>query len=166
MSAPRQCAAGHPRYVVTIGVYPRDGETEDEAYAAWARRARRNPWCGHDLDECAEPTCDHSPPPDSAFAWSNWARCACGEVEFRRDSERLCIISDVSMDGMRATDGSDIGSRAKRDAYMKARGLAMAEDFSQTWADKPRRQAEEERRDLKQLTDTIGRVAHTQRGRR
>lgn len=114
----------------------------------------------------ALPACDHSPPPDSAFAWSLWARCACGEVEFRRDAERLQLITDVAMDGQRATDGTDIGSRRKRDAYMAARGLSMASDFQQHWADVPKRRAEEDRRELKQLTQDIGRLAHTQRSKR
>src|SRR5574343_368420 len=42
-------------------------------------------------------------------------------------------VTDLYMDGVRATDGTDIGSRAKRRAYMKAHGLADADDFKGVW---------------------------------
>lgn len=37
-------------------------------------------------------------------------------------------------DNMRATDGTDISSRTKRRAYMKANGLTDPSDFKETWA--------------------------------
>lgn len=43
-------------------------------------------------------------------------------------------VSDLYMDGVRATDGTDIGSRKKRREYMQARGLADADDFRGEWA--------------------------------
>lgn len=48
---------------------------------------------------------------------------------------RVSVMSDLYMDGVRATDGVDIGSRKKRRAYMKAMGLADADDFKNEWAD-------------------------------
>lgn len=66
----------------------------------------------------------------------------------------------------RATDGTPIDSRRKHDAYMKAHGLTMASDYAQSWAEIPKRRAEEERRELQQLTHDIGRIAHTQRSKR
>lgn len=41
---------------------------------------------------------------------------------------------DLYMDGVRATDGTDIGSKAKRREYMKRNNLADADDFKGTWA--------------------------------
>ena len=48
-------------------------------------------------------------------------------------------VTDLYMDGIRATDGTDIGSRAKRRAYMRANGLADAADYTQTWAQAEKR---------------------------
>lgn len=46
----------HPdRERKTIAIWPADGETRDEAYARWARKNGRNPWCYHPLGECPEP---------------------------------------------------------------------------------------------------------------
>ena len=42
-------------------------------------------------------------------------------------------VTDLYMDGVRSTDGVDIGSRKKRQAYMKANGLADTSDYTQTW---------------------------------
>lgn len=69
---------------------------------------------------------------------------------YRYDLEKKCLVelgedwtdaprtaapvTDLYMDGTRATDGTDIGSRAKRRNYMQANGLADADDFRQTWA--------------------------------
>lgn len=44
------------------------------------------------------------------------------------------LASERHYDGMRATDGSDISTRAKHRAYMKERGLTTVDDFSATWA--------------------------------
>lgn len=43
-------------------------------------------------------------------------------------------LTDLYMDGTRATDGTDIGSRTKRNAYMRENNLADAGDFKGTWA--------------------------------
>lgn len=54
--------------------------------------------------------------------------------DFQSHEERAPVYSDLYMDGVRATDGTDIGSRAKRRAYMQSRGLADASDYTETWA--------------------------------
>jgi hypothetical protein len=51
-------------------------------------------------------------------------------------AQRLAPVTDLYMDGARATDGTDIGSRAKRRAYMRAHNVADASDYTQTWAKK------------------------------
>jgi len=54
--------------------------------------------------------------------------------DFQAHEERAPVYVDLYMDGMRATDGTDIGSRAKRRQYMQARGVADASDYTETWA--------------------------------
>lgn len=54
--------------------------------------------------------------------------------DFQSHEERAPVYTDLYLDGMRATDGTDIGSRAKRRQYMQARGLADASDYTETWA--------------------------------
>jgi hypothetical protein len=46
---------------------------------------------------------------------------------------RMPVFTDRYMEGDRATDGTDIGSRTKRRAYMQAHGLADASDYTQAW---------------------------------
>lgn len=43
------------------------------------------------------------------------------------------LAGDRHYDGLRATDGTDISSRAKHRQYMKAKGLTTADDFTETW---------------------------------
>lgn len=43
------------------------------------------------------------------------------------------LASERHYDGLRATDGSDISTRAKHRAYMKAKGLTTADDYRETW---------------------------------
>ncbi len=51
------------------------------------------------------------------------------------------LANDRHYDGLRATDGTDISSRAKHRAYMKANNLTTADDFASTWKrDAQRRQ--------------------------
>jgi hypothetical protein len=52
--------------------------------------------------------------------------------DLRTDSGALW--GDRSYDGLRASDGTDISSRTKHRDYMKAKGLATADDFKETWA--------------------------------
>jgi hypothetical protein len=54
-----------------------------------------------------------------------------------------------------ATDGADIGSRAKHRVYMRDRGLASADDFSPGYYERVRKDAQEQHR--KERRETIAR---------
>jgi hypothetical protein len=45
----------------------------------------------------------------------------------------LMNTSDASYEGLRASDGTDISSRAKHRAYMKEHNLTTIDDFKDTW---------------------------------
>lgn len=92
-----------------------------------------------------------------------------GPVEVGEDWQnvtgRTDVVTDLYMDGVRAVDGTDIGSRQKRREYMKREGVADASDFTGTWQ-KARaerdsffrgNQSSPERR------EAIARALHTQR---
>jgi hypothetical protein len=71
--------------------------------------------------------------------------------------------TDLYMDGTRATDGTDIGSRMKRREYMRTHGLADADDFKNTWAKAAReREASMQGRDATRRED-IARALHQKR---
>jgi hypothetical protein len=56
------------------------------------------------------------------------------EVTAEREPEaRLQISMDTHYDGLRTTEGIDIGSRRKHQQYMKDNGLTLADDYRQTW---------------------------------
>jgi hypothetical protein len=44
------------------------------------------------------------------------------------------LASERHYEGLRATDGTPIDSRAKHRAYMKANGLTTSDDFAGQWA--------------------------------
>jgi len=44
------------------------------------------------------------------------------------------ILGDRHYDGLKASDGTDISTRAKHRAYMKANNLTTIDDFTKTWA--------------------------------
>jgi predicted nucleic acid-binding Zn ribbon protein len=46
----------------------------------------------------------------------------------------LAMVSEDHYQGLRATDGTDISSRAKHRAYMKAHNVTTVDDFKDTWA--------------------------------
>jgi hypothetical protein len=50
--------------------------------------------------------------------------------------ERTPVLTDLYMDGLAATDGTDISSRRKRNEYMRRNRLADADDFKGEWAKK------------------------------
>jgi len=43
------------------------------------------------------------------------------------------LASERHYDGLRATDGTDISTRAKHRAYMREHNLTTVDDFAQTW---------------------------------
>jgi hypothetical protein len=55
---------------------------------------------------------------------------------YRPPEERsgLQLITDAWYEGARAPDGTDIGSRTKHRNYLKATGLAVADDYKGVWA--------------------------------
>lgn len=59
-------------------------------------------------------------------------------------------VTDLYMDGVRASDGADIGSRKKRREYMKLRNLADADDFKGEWG----KAAEQRERVFRGLPDS------------
>ena len=44
------------------------------------------------------------------------------------------LAGDRHYDGLRASDGTDISTRSKHQAYMKANNLTIADDFKDVWA--------------------------------
>ena len=52
------------------------------------------------------------------------------------------VMGDRHYDGMRATDGTDISTRAKHKAYMKANNLTTTDDFASTWKKEAQKRAE------------------------
>lgn len=70
---------------------------------------------------------------------------------------RVHLLTDAPFDGLRATDGADISTRTKYEAYMRANKLTHMSDWRETWekaaerraagaaADAPRRRAAIER---------------------
>lgn len=52
------------------------------------------------------------------------------------------IIGDRHYDGLQATDGTDISTRAKHRAYMKANNLATLDDFQGKFNAEAKRRAE------------------------
>lgn len=70
------------------------------------------------------------------------------------------LWNDRHYDGLRATDGTPIDSRAKHRAYMKLHGVTTADDFKETWS---RAQQQRERYYTRGGTvtkDDIGRAIH------
>ncbi len=58
------------------------------------------------------------------------------EMGARPEAEaHVQILTDGAYDGLRATDGTPIDTRARHRAYMQTKGLAMAEDYTQHWAE-------------------------------
>lgn len=57
------------------------------------------------------------------------------------------LAGDRHYDGLRAPDGTDISSRSKHAAYMKAKGLTTVDDFGGNW-----KQAAKEREEIRKGT--------------
>jgi len=52
----------------------------------------------------------------------------------RLNADAGALWGDRSYDGLKATDGSDIGTRTKHREYMRRHGLTTADDFKDVWA--------------------------------
>lgn len=81
---------------------------------------------------------------------------------------RLEIAPDSHYDGLRATDGTDIGSRRKHREYMRQNGLTTADDFKETWAKAEKERERFDKGDFQMpgLRDTIGRAMYQRERRR
>lgn len=115
-----------------------------------------------------------SKPQRGRWIWDRELREMVPAAEYRAPEAadtfgRVAVVTDLYMDGARATDGTDIGSRKKRRAYMQQNGLADASDYAGIWA-----KAEQDRARFlsgggdgtRRLEETLGREIHKQtRGR-
>lgn len=76
------------------------------------------------------------------------------EVTCSEPETRLQLMTDAPHDGAVSADGTDISTRAKRAAYMRAHDVTDSSDFSPEWRE---RQASERQREakLKRLGDLV-----------
>lgn len=58
-----------------------------------------------------------------------------------RSEGRLQLMTDGHYAGLRASDGTDIGSRARWQAYARQRGLTHMSDFKEHWQKKAKERA-------------------------
>lgn len=71
-------------------------------------------------------------------------------VGFEDSDPRVDIVTDRYYEGQKAPDGTDIGSRRKHQAWVKANGLVYHGDFSDAWrAREQKHKAQEQRREIK-----------------
>lgn len=84
------------------------------------------------------------------------------------DDAKTHVAVDLYMDGVRATDGTDIGSRAKRREYMKRNDLVDSSDFTEHWekAKAQRDRVNSGEADTKERREIIGRALHEAKSRR
>lgn len=85
------------------------------------------------------------------------------------DAERRAqtVTEELVYGGARMTDGADVSSRKKHREYLKARGLAMASDFTETTA-RVQREKLERAAERREIRETVGRALYelnTQRKR-
>jgi hypothetical protein len=73
----------------------------------------------------------------------------------RNLSDTDALISDRHYDGMQATDGADISTRAKHREYMRRHSLTTIDDFTGHWKTHHRT---EELKDSKKRRETIERT--------
>jgi hypothetical protein len=78
---------------------------------------------------------------------------------------QFVIIGDRHYDGLQATDGADISTRAKHRAYMKANGLTTMDDYTETWKkDAQRREDVLAGKDKNRKNDMVEAVQKLQAG--
>jgi hypothetical protein len=100
------------------------------------------------FDEGYERTFGDRKPQRGRFIYDP-AQGKCVPADDYRAPERAAdapILSGRFYENTAATDGVDIGSRAKHRAYMKDRGLAPADDFSPGYYERIRKEAQEQTR--------------------
>ena len=96
-----------------------------------------------------------------------WDAQASRLVEVGSDWEpqdrRVPVVGDAHYDGLRSpVDGTDISSRTKHRNYMKATGLALADDYKGEWSQAEQRRARAASGDFdrKERRDAIGRAIY------
>lgn len=122
-----------------------------------------------EYDEGFERTFGERKPERGRFVYRDGQAVRVGE-DFQGTRGLTAPVSDLYMDGIAATDGTDIGSRKKRHEWMKANNLADADDFKGTWekAAKERAAYYQSTHDTKEIRETVGRALYERRkkGRR
>ena len=68
------------------------------------------------------------------------------------------ICTDRFMENSQATDGTDIGSRARRREYMKREGVTDKSDYQPDWTDRVRKKRDVEQ--CKATRDTVARIVY------
>lgn len=90
-------------------------------------------------------------------------------ADFENAPGKVLDRVDVSyMDGLRATDGTDISSKRKRREYMHVNGLADTSDFKEHWVKAAKRRDEvlSGNSDTKERREIIGRALYAAKGKR
>ena len=89
----------------------------------------------------------------------------CGQRMHRHfgSAPGLGMVGESHYEGLRASDGTDISTRAKHRAYMKANNLTTIDDFRDTWKKNERERElrlqgidRERATDLKHAIDKLG----------
>jgi hypothetical protein len=72
------------------------------------------------------------------------------------------IMVDRFYEGIRLTDGTDVGSRRKHRAYLKEHGYTTADDYTETWkkAAEERKKIESGEIDQKERREIIGKALY------
>lgn len=91
-----------------------------------------------------------------------------GEDYVQPDSERVPVTTDRYMEGIRATDGTDISSRQKRNEWMKRNNFVDVSDCQGMWAKaaKEREAISQGKHDKAARREAIGRAIHQLEQRR
>ena len=102
-------------------------------------------------------------PSRGRWVWDKDRQALVPEAEFTPPPENshVEVMCDFNLDGTRAPDGTDIGSRRKRDEWMRRNGVTFASDYSKETLEKAKAantgRTPEARREL---TETVGRIAY------
>lgn len=88
--------------------------------------------------------------------------------EYAPADVRAPVYSDLYMDGVRATDGTDISSRQKRNEWMKRNNFVDVSDCQGMWAKaaKEREAISQGKHDKAARREAIGRAIHQLEHRR
>ena len=73
----------------------------------------------------------------------------------RNLSDTDALISERHYDGMRATDGTDISTRAKHRDYMRRNNLTTIDDYTEEWANAPRKRELEQQKERREAIDRV-----------